>query len=43
MPAHAGHKHIVLVQLLKADGACEHVCLGLLGAARGALSARPLC
>ena len=38
MTTHASHKHIIPVQILKADRASEHVVLVLLGAARGALS-----
>ena len=37
MAAHAGHKHIVLVQILKTNGASEHVVLVPSGAARSAL------
>lgn len=37
MTTHARHKHIVPVQILKADGASEHAVLALLGAAGTAL------
>jgi len=43
MPTHAGHKHIILVQILKADWASEHVVLVPLGAASSALSGTALC
>ncbi len=31
MPTHAGHKHIILVQILETDWASEHAVLSLLG------------
>ena len=43
MPTHAGHKHIILVQILKTYWASEHAVPVPLGAARGALNGTALC
>ncbi len=43
MPTHAGHKHIILVQILETDWASEHAVLVPLGAARSALNGTALC
>lgn len=43
MATHAGHENIILVLILKADGASEHVILVLRGAARRALRGSFLC
>ena len=43
MPTHAGHKHIILVQIFETDWASEHAVLVPLGAARSALGGTALC
>ena len=43
MPTHAGHKHIILVQILKTDWASEHTVLVPPGAVRSALDGTALC